>query len=144
MTPIQPTAEQREAAELFLSQALEKAYNADFEETYDEFLIASVDALALLLSSREKEAYTKGMNAYAQAYRHITDKEMAFAAYSASQEVLRSVEARLPIVNKEDIGFMSPETPSDPRVAADEAYNFAVDRLRKAAKTACEKFPKPL
>ena len=95
--PIQPTAEQREAAENYYHEKRKGfAYPADMGTTMA--LAKEVDDLALFLASREKEAYQRGRTDRDES--HDTEQgfccacgydiagfeqDKALAAYSASQ-----------------------------------------------------------
>ena len=103
--PIQPTAEQREAAKEMLGYVVMRVcpHRSDMTCLCGE--IVEEDAtriLARLLSSRE-----------------------ALAAYSASQEVLRSVEGSLGRTVKHGVSYPG------------------LEDAVIAARLACEKFPKP-
>ena len=142
--PIQPTAEQREAAEEIVSachgniQALHRCGNGEKNTRhlcYSSVIEIVVSLLAHQQSPKETSwvFLTKFLDENVPGWpdnhaglwvkmRDLLAQREALAAYSASQEVLRSVEE------------------------APDGYDYDQRKHLKdvAAKTACEKFPKPL
>ena len=114
--PIQPTAEQREAAWNIVNGHYSEAHGPDCGIPCGCDNLIIIETFANTLAHRE-----------------------ALAAYSASQEVLRSVEqveVNLLAHKDEKAGLSSQDV--EWRQTAYGAYKAVA-----AAKTACEKFPKP-